>query len=262
MKKQLALAVTGLLLSANAAYAHDNSCDIELDGNLQYYQGVLTVDMKNGSTMTITPEHQLSINGEVMQLDGQQQMWVSDYYTHIDSAIPMTLELAKDGLEIANVAVSEVFGELLGDDDLDDEFRDMFTSLSHELDTAFYDNQGNIRIDSDNFGESGWFGDTWESEFEQQLESLITQSMGKILISVGTQMLWEGGDMTAFEERMERFGENIEERVEAQAEALEIRADALCEVLVKADFAEDKMQSEIPGLDGLNLLNLDGHMRM
>ena len=144
-----------------------------------------------------------------MQLDGQQQMWVSDYYTHIDSAIPMTLELAKDGLEIANVAVSEVFGELLGDDDLDDEFRDMFTSLSHELDTAFYDNQGNIRIDSDNFGESGWFGDTWESEFEQQLESLITQSMGKILISVGTQMLCEGGDMTAFEERMERMAHKL-----------------------------------------------------
>ena len=72
-------------------------------------------------------------------------------------------------------------------------------------------------------------------------------------------MLWEGGDMSEFEQKMERWGEDLEYRVESQAAALEEKGDALCKVLKKADYAEGKMQASISGLDDLNLLDLDHH---
>lgn len=83
--------------------------------------------------------------------------------------------------------------------------------------------------------------------------------MGRLLIAIGTQMLWDGGDMSEFEAKMERFGESLEHRMEAQAGALEEKADALCDVLQEADYAETKMQKSIPGLSELNLLDMDRH---
>lgn len=258
----LSLVAAGLLLSG-AANAHaefnNDHCDVELDGNIQYYKGLLTVDMNNGSTMTITEDYALSINGESVSLDREQQRWVEDYYNQIDTAIPMTLNIAAEGLEIASTAVGEVFGELLGaDDEMVMEFDALFTGLSEEMQTRFYDAQGNIRVDSREFNQPGWFDDAWADEFEERIESLVSQSVGRIMVAIGTEMMFGDGDMAAFEQKMERFGEGIEDRVEAQAEALEGKASELCTVLAKADYAENQMQQHINGLDGLNLLDMKG----
>ena len=259
-KLLLSVAVTSALISGHA-FAHDtsfqnNSCDMELDGHIQYYQGDLTVQMDNGSVMTIDAQHNMTINGESVSLDREQQRWVSEYYNNIDIAIPMTLTIASEGLQIANVAVTEVFTELLGGDQMSDDFNELFNSLETKLNTSFYDDAGNIRVDSTKFDEPGWFDESWEQEFETQIESLISESMGRILIAVGTQMLWEGGDMSEFEQKMERWGEDLEYRLESQAASLEEKGDALCKVLKKADYAEGKMQASISGLDDLNLLDI------
>lgn len=198
--------VTSSLLSV-PAFAFETSCDIELDGHLQYYQGLITVDMQNGSTMSIDDTYHLVINGESVSLNNEQQQWVNTYYDRIDTAIPMTLNIASEGLEIASVAVSEVFGELLGGDNkLTEDFDTMFTSLNEKLATSFYDDSGNIKVDTAKFDEPGFFDESWEDEFEAQFESLISESMGRILIAVGTQMLWNGGDMEAFEEKWSALG--------------------------------------------------------
>jgi uncharacterized coiled-coil protein SlyX len=265
-KLLVSAAVASALLSGQAM-AHDthfqnNSCDVELDGHIQYYQGDLTVKMDSGNVVKIDQYYNLTLNGKDVALDSEQQRWVTEYYDSIDMAIPMTLTIASEGLKIANVAVSEVFTELLGDNTMDDDFQALFTSLETKLSTSFYDDAGNLRVDSTEFEEPGWFDESWEQEFEAELESLVSESMGRILIALGTQMLWEGGDMSEFEQRMETWGEDLEFRLESQAAALEEKADALCEVLQKADYAEGQMQATISGLDDLNLLDMESHGEM
>ncbi len=262
MNRILTLTTLGSLVMATPVLAHAKECNVELDGNILYERGVLTVDMDNGDTMTITPDHDLSINGEAIRLDQQQQRAVSDYYSHIDTAIPMSVSIAVDGLELASSAVNEVFGELFGaDNDVVSEFNTMFADMSDELDNTFYDADGNIRINSLEMQQKNWMDGGWENEFEDRIESAVSQSMGKILIALGTQMMWEGGDMDAFEAKMERFGDSIEQRVERQALKLEDKADDLCEVLAQAEEAETRMQQTIPGLDGLNLMDVSYHGR-
>jgi len=265
--KLLVSAAVASALLCGQAMAHDthfqnDSCDVELDGHIQYYQGDLTVKMNSGNVVKIDQYYNLTLNGEAVALDSEQQRWVTEYYDSIDMAIPMTLTIASEGLKIANVAVSEVFTELLGDNTMDDDFQALFTSLETKLSTSFYDDAGNVRVDSTEFEEPGWFDESWEQEFEEELESLVSESMGRILIALGTQMLWEGGDMSEFEQRMETWGEDLEFRLESQAAALEEKADALCEVLQKADYAEGQMQATISGLDDLNLLDMESHGEM
>ncbi|GGW91857.1 DUF2884 family protein [Alteromonas halophila] len=260
MNRIITLSALVSLGLSTPALAHDDNCNVELDGNILYERGVLTVDMDNGSTMTITPDHNLTVNGEAIGLDSQQQRWVSDYYTHIDTAIPMSVSIAADGLALATTAVDEVFGELFGaDNDVVTEFNTMFADMSAELDDTFYDENGAIRINSREMRQKEWMEGGWENEFEDRVEEAIAQSMGKILVALGTQLMWEGGDMEAFEAKMDRFGESIETRVERQALKLEKKADQLCQVLADADEAETQMQRHIPGLDGLNLMDVSYH---
>lgn len=260
MKTRIPLfVVAASTLFTASASAHDDNydpCDVELQGNIRYASGMLNIDMDNGSQLTITPDYMLAVNGEWVKLSAQEQQWVETYHQQLETAIPMTLNIASQGLDIASVAVNEAFGELLGpDDELIADFNALFASLEADMQAAFYDAKGNIQIDSTRFDEPGWFDNAWEARFEEQFESLVSESVGRILIAVGTEMMLEG-DMAAFESKMERFGRDIEQRVEMQAEALTRDADALCEVLARADDAESQMQQHIRGLDGLNLLDM------
>ncbi len=258
MKTLLALTVSAVLLSS-PVYAHntDSDCDVNLDGHIRYSQGILEVETDNGTLFTIDQSHVLRIDNKEVELSSKQQRAVSDYYESISEAIPMTVHIATEGLQLASSAVSEVFAELLGDDDIVDDFDALFTELSEEINTRFYDTNGGYRVDTSEFNNDEWMSSSWENRFEQKVESLVEQSIGRILISVGKEMVWEGGDIDAFANKMERFGENIEDKVERQAEGLEDKANELCHVLKKADAAENDMQASITGLESLNVLDVE-----
>ncbi|WP_181405183.1 DUF2884 family protein [Aestuariibacter sp. GS-14] len=240
-----------------------NQCNTQLHGSINYQYGKLTVTTEEGDAVLITPKHELFIKGEKVELSDDEQRWVSDYYTSIETAIPMTVQIATEGLHVASFAVTEVFSEMLGtDNEMVQEFDEFFTDLKAELDTRFYATDGSYQFNSEGLNGNNWIDDTWEDEFESRVENLVEKSMGHMLMAIGRQMLFEDGDMEDFASRMENFGATIEERVGAQTEALEQKADELCTVLAKADYAETRMQKHIPGLNGLDLLEISRDYKM
>ena len=253
-------------LCALPAVAHvevDNQCNTQLHGSISYQHGDLTVTTLDGDTVLITPTHELFIDGDKVDLSDEEQRWVSDYYTNIETAIPMTVQIATEGLHVASYAVTEVFSEMLGtDNEMVQEFDVFFTDLKAELDTRFYAADGSYQFHSEGLNGNNWIDDAWEEEFESRVESLVEKSMGHMLMAIGRQMLFEDGDMEDFATRMDNFGATIEQRVGDKAEALEHKADELCSVLAKADYAETRMQKHISGLGGLDLLEINSDYSM
>ncbi len=250
-------------LPAMAHVEVDNQCNTQLHGSINYQHGKLTVTTKDGDAVLINPNHELFIDGEKIDLSDEEQRWVSDYYTSIETAIPMTVQIATEGLHVASYAVTEVFSEMLGaDNEMVQEFDVFFTDLKAELDTRFYAADGSYQFNSEGLDGNNWIDDAWEEEFESRVESLVEKSMGHMLMAIGRQMLFEDGDMEGFTARMENFGATIEQRVGDKAEVLEQKADELCSVLAKADYAETRMQKNIPGLDGLDLLEISSDYSM
>ncbi|MDC8832287.1 DUF2884 family protein [Alteromonas gilva] len=248
-------------LCAQPALAHieiDNQCNMQLHGSVTYDHGDLTITTEDGEKVLITPAHQLYVDGQVISLNDDEQRWVTDYYTSIESAIPMTVEIARDGIKIASYAVTEVFSELLGaDHELTDDFDELFIDLSAQIDERFFAADGTYRFDSTNLN-GDWADAAWSEQLDSKIDDLVERSMGHFLMAIGRQMLFADGDMDDFAARMENFGETIEQRVEGEAEALESKADELCTVLAKADYAETRMQQNIAALKGLDLLETDG----
>ena len=92
-------------LCALPAVAHvevDNQCNTQLHGSISYQHGDLTVTTLDGDTVLITPAHELFIDGDKVDLSDEEQRWVSDYYTNIETAIPMTVQIATEGLHVAS----------------------------------------------------------------------------------------------------------------------------------------------------------------
>ena len=190
-----------------------DQCDINIDGHMKLEDRVLTVTTEDKDKIAIDEAHNLYVNGDQIYLDADQQQWVEDYYQGIHNAVPQVADIAIEGIAIASEAITLVFGELLGHDsnavhDLTDKLEDMNQRIHYN----FYADDGSIRLDSDEFENGNFFGEEWENEFEQAIEELVFDSMGRLMIAIGSEMIMSGGNMDAFENRMETFAADIEEK--------------------------------------------------
>ncbi|MGS2722022.1 YggN family protein [Paraglaciecola aestuariivivens] len=245
---------TTLALSTMPALAHQ--CNVEFVGNLQLQDKVLSVKVDSDTKMSVDEFKTLRINGSAVTLSSEQQQWVNQYYDGIYQAAPQAAGIAKDAISLASIALNEVFSELLGsDNDALADITERMTQLDQQIQYNFYADNGEIRLSSDAFENGEFFGQQWESQFEESIEALVTDSIGHLMVALGSQLIFSGGDMQEFEQKMERFGNQIEQKVEYQAEALEHKADALCATLKHVDYAETQMQ-QINQLQNLDVIQI------
>jgi hypothetical protein len=233
-----------------------SQCNVELNGNMQLENKILAITLDNDTRLTIDQDKTLYIDGIALTLDTRQQRWVDNYYNGINQAVPQAAAIATDAVALASTALNEVFTQLLGSDntaltDLSDKLR----NLDQQIQYNFYAENGDIRLYSESFKNGGFFGEQWEAQFEGAIEDLVTDSIGHLIVAIGTQLIFSGGDTEEFEQKMERFGQQMEQKVEYQAEVLEEKANVLCSTLAQVDFAETQLQ-KIEQLADLDVIQL------
>jgi hypothetical protein len=253
------LLLTSLLL-INVNYAMANQCEIEFEGSLQLENRVLTIITEDNKEVVIQENNQLLVNGKQIDLSAEQQSLVSAYYAGIYAAAPQAARIASDAVHLASLTINEVFTELLGNDNA--AIADLtlkLDELSEHINANFYAENGEIRLHSVDFEDGNFLSNEWEEEFEATIEEVVSNSIGRLMLSIGTQLLFGDGDMDAFEAKMENFGQDIEQKIEYQASGLEARANALCLGLAQVDTLESQLQNTIPELADLNILQVKAH---
>jgi len=251
------------VLACSSLPAFANQCNVELNGNMQLENSILTVNLDNDTRLTIDVDKILYVDGVALTLDTQQQRWVNNYYDGINQAAPQAAAIATDAVALASTALNEVFTELLGSDNTAlADLSDKLSNLDQQIQYNFYAENGDIRLHSESFENGEFFGDQWEDQFEEAVEELVTDSIGHLMVAIGTQLVFSGGNMDEFEQKMQRFGEQMEQKVEYQAEALEEKAEELCSTLAQVDHAETQLQ-QIAQLAELDVIQMqDQHKRM
>ncbi|MFC3093642.1 DUF2884 family protein [Alteromonas sediminis] len=253
----IALATSAVLFSA-ASTAHvniENSCDVNLNGNMQYKDEVLTINTDSGKSITFNAGHQVFVNGKQLNLSSEEQAHAKAYYGAVQQAVPLAIDIAIDGLEIASEAMGEVFTELLGEDDsLVQDLDYLFADIRTQLDNKFFDADGGFVLDGSDIQYNGWAGNAWENQFEERVESLVAKAVGKLMISLGSQMLMGGDESEGTLARLENLDTTIEEKVELRAEALEFKAKDLCNIMQDADAAENALKYSHEELTELDII--------
>jgi hypothetical protein len=256
------LIATAILIASVSATAHahsiqNNNCNVELNAGIHINNEFIEFSRNDKVLYTIEGQSNLIVNNENVYLSKEQENLIAKYSNSIRDVIPEAKGLAIEGIAMASEGVNLAFDELLGQgNEISEELTIQLNSISAEIQDKFSIEKG-IKFD-----ENGMIaGDFFDKEFEQRLESTIENavknSMGSLMIAVGQEMLFSGGNMDAFETRMENFGQQIEHEMENRSEAIEQRANNLCRSIQAIDDIESQMQQTIEILSDINILTVN-----
>ena len=252
-----ALLITTAILASSSVLAHDNSCDADLNGGVSINNAVVEFSKNKKPLYKIVDDEYLFVDGESVELNNYQQELVTKYSKNIKALVPEIKNVALEGMDLAVDGVNLAFNELLGEgNDLGRDLTESLNDIRVELNENLSLEKG-LYVDEDGFSGEDILGDDFEERVEEVMENAIKNSMGTLLIAVGQEMLFSGGDMDAFEQRMENFGQQIEHEMETRSEALERDAHKLCESLVAIDQQEEQLRIEVDALADFNMLSVD-----
>jgi len=253
----LMLSTLFLSVSAHAEFGFENQCDINLSGDLSFQQNELTLTTEKDSTVLITQKKDVFVDGKKIALSASQQASINEYYDAIEQSIPQIIEVAKEGLVIANYAVGEALSGLLGaNSKAVAMLKDKLQEIESGLEKHVYQHPDYITFDTRTLENDIGVSKQWDSQFDELMAEVMPAAMGEFLMAMGRSML--SGETTgeSFEKRMETMGEEIEQKVMARTENIEKVAHKLCESLKSVDAAEDQV-AKIPALKDLNIVKIN-----
>lgn len=250
------LTLTSAILMSGSVLAH-NSCDIDLNAHVRIDNKVVEFSDENQPLYKIVDDKYLYVEGDKVSLDKQQQVLVTQYSKDIKALVPEVRGVVTEGIDLAVEGVGLAFNELLGEDnDVGNELTSELTIIKEELAQKLSLEHG-VSIGKEGVADDNFFGKEFENRIETVVESAVKKSMGTLLIAVGKEMLFSGGDPEAFEARMENFGEQIETEMESRAEELEKKANVLCYSVKKLDEQEEHLREEVSELAPFNMIKVD-----
>lgn len=238
-------------------YRH-RSCEIDLNANIQVAPEYIRIfDNRNSDgDIEIHSNGDAFVDGKRIELTADQQELTREYAQELGDIVPATVEVVDSALALAGDSIATVFGEMLGDNEkITRKINDAFSDARDDVQDIL-NKKGNVyTIHAHGFDD---FDRVFEDKFEQRIEDIAKESIGSLLMMVGSEMANGDGDfeerIEAFAERMEKMGEEIEDRVERQAERLEEKGEALCRDLERLDKVERRIARKIPELSDLDLI--------
>lgn len=245
-----------LLLSAGSAAAH-NVCNLEVDAGVRMADNSIAFYGADDVMYKIVDDKKLLVNGQVLSLTQEQQMAVVNYAASIRAAVPEVRSMALDGIDLAIDVITITFDSLLGE--RNQISAQLITELSSvKIDVDRYFTSGNpISFNHNDEDVADFLGKNFETRIERIVETSVQNSIGSIMIAMGKQILASGGDMEAFEARMNNFGEQLETQMNAKAAGMEVRGKKLCMVIEAVDMHEEQLKRLVPVINRFNVIRRD-----
>ncbi|MBM7071060.1 YggN family protein [Shewanella sp. 202IG2-18] len=246
-KTATALVITSAL-TTSAVMAHDNKdCNVSLNYDLAIKPNMMVVS-DNGTEKYRIEQSKLFVQGKKISLDSKQTQLLNQYSDEMYAQVPEVIDLVNDAMEMASGAVTISMNTLLGDDasgkieELMEGLQARVAKIAYQDGSEFYLGATDSTIDS-----------AFDEEFEKEIEDAVKNSIGSIMISLGSQLISSDGGsfdekMASFEQKMEKMGNDIETQVEAKAQQLEYKADAMCDNFKELAKLEVRVRKAIPAI--------------
>lgn len=232
-------------------------CDINFNYGVIIDPAHLRIVDHGQTYVQINGPHQLFVNGREIQLNDEQKKQLSEYTNGIRAQVPAIVSIAIEGVELGLKAVNKVISGLTGENSAShQQFQEKFDEMKWRLHARFNHSSESYYIAPQDFDD---FDEIFAGEFEKEIESIVSDSVGTILIAVGEAMTHREEQSTeqrveTFDQRIETMGNDIKLDISNQANVLEEKAAKICASLATLDDIENKLQVEIPALAEFNLI--------
>lgn len=193
------------------------------------------------------------MDGKEVKLNAEQRALVDNYADSLANQVPEFVALVTDAITLASTAVNTALTPLLGDEtsarvaELMDNVNERLGEVMHKDGDSYYVGVTDGSID-----------EVFDKEFEREIENLVQDSVGTLMIKLGTEILSSEGDsfeakMDAFGKKMEAMGEQIEREMESQSKTLEARATKVCDQFETLLALESELRTKVPALSELEI---------
>ena len=259
---------TLLLFLALYFFASFNSLAKQCSVNLNY--GVI-IDpshiriIDHGKTIIqINGSSQLFVEGREIALNTEQQELINDFSSGIRTQIPAIVSIAIEGVDIGLKAVNKVIGGLTGENSASQQkVQTKFEEIKWRIRTRFNHSANNYYLAPQDFDN---FDDIFTGEFESEMEEIISDSIGTILLAVGEAIISDESNenprnterrISTFDQRMETMGKDLELEISASAKILEKKAEQFCLQMSELNKIETTMHAKIKSLNNFNIIKIN-----
>ncbi|WP_350432797.1 YggN family protein [Shewanella sp. H8] len=256
------LALTSMLFTAGTltpAMAkmsiNDEKCNVTLNYDVTVEPTNLQIS-DNGTEKYRVELGQLYVDGKKVTLNDKQQLLLTQYSDELSRQLPDVIDLVADVVSMAsqavNMALTPIFGDATGS-----QIDKLTSGIQKRIDTMAYQQGDKFYLGSTDSSIEHAFNE----EFEQEIEQMVTNSMGSLMMTLGSQIMSsEGGSfeekMNAFSVKMDNVGKDIEQQLESQSQGLELRANKICDNFEGLLVLENQVRQAIPELAPYTLAKL------
>ncbi len=250
-----------LLLSLFSVNSYAEQCSVNFNyGVIIDPSHIRIIDM--GQTVVqINGENQLFVQGREIKLNQEQEQLIDLFSLGIRSQVPEIVSIAIEGVDIGLKAVNKAIGSLTGENSASQQkVQAKFEELKSRIRTRFNQSANNYYIAPQDFDD---FDDIFTGEFEEEIEEIISDSIGTILLAVGEALINDNSNendghseqrISSFDDRMKSMGKDLKLEISASANALEKKAEQFCLNLTELDKIESEIQRSIMALRQFDLI--------
>ncbi|MEW6983042.1 YggN family protein [Colwelliaceae bacterium 6471] len=250
------------LLSLYCTSAAAERCDVNFNYGVIIDPAHVRM-LEHGQTIVqINGTEQLFVNGRQANLNEEQKQLLKEFTAGIRQQVPEIVSIAIEGVDIGLKAVNNVIGSLTGENSASHQrIQEKFDELQMRLRKRFNHSDKSYYIAPQDFDD---FDQIFAGQFEQEIEEIVSESIGTILVAVGEAMSNHDEEnveqrVDTFDERMENMGKNLQLEVSSKADALESKAEKFCQGLIALDQIETNMKQQIPELSDFDLIKTSHH---
>jgi len=251
-----------LILLPFCQQAFAQKCSINLNYGIIIDPEHIRIVGKGRTQVQINNTKQLFIKGREVSLSIKQQQLLSSFSIGIRQQVPEVVSIAIEGVDIGLKAVNEVVVGLTGENSASQQkVQAKFDELKWRIRARFNQSANNYYIAPQDLND---FDEMFTGEFEQEIEAMISTSIGTILAAVGQSILADdnsneyGGEtrISTYDKRLSTISNGLELQVAQRAKALDKKVAIFCQELTRLDELEVRLHKSIPALKNYNLIEI------
>lgn len=263
MSNKASLLIVSLLLIFSLT-SRAEQCSVNLNYGVIIDPSHIRIIDKGTTIIQVNGPSQLFVEGREIPLDSEQQELIANFTQGIRKQIPEIVSIAIEGVDIGLKAVNKVIAGLTGENSTSQQnIQANFDELKWRIRTRFNQSANNYYIAPQDFDD---FDDIFTGEFEQDIEEIIADSIGTILLTVGEAIISDANNaepsnaeqrISTFDQRMESMGKDLELQISASAKTLEKKAQQFCVHMATLNHIESEMHQSIKPLTPFNLIDIN-----
>jgi hypothetical protein len=248
--KRLLLAATLALTVATGAQAGNrnlSSCGLESKYDVVLDRSGLQFSREDGKPGRIVMNKgSLTIDGREVSISEADRARIAEYEAVVRALVPQAKGIARDAVDIAYTAVSEVAAA----------FSPTADSGATRQRLGVLRDEFKQRVD-DSFEKRPWSEDEFDNAVEQAMTDLMPVILGE-LVGSAISIALSGDEARAkeLEQRAEKIERDIERRIDTQTAQLAARVATLCPMMAKLDTIESALDVRVDGTR-INLFDLN-----